>query len=202
MTLSLSTSPDAPETAEILRFLHRFADLMSSGGNSENLLRAAQLLEAQIDKVKESNELLQVERTRGEVNSELRKTLEDRLAALEGEIAFLKSQLSESELKLNDVSNEAEKKQGELLHRAEQAEAQLAAAQSELASKASNDTHILVPVAALRLAKSQFESLARAFEKVGNIVSQTMCDASASSLDRVLIDAGAQDSANRPKHAA
>jgi TolA-binding protein len=202
MTLSLSTSPDAPETAEILRFLHRFADLMSSGGNSENLLRAAQLLEAHIDKVKESNELLQVERIRGDENSELRKTLEDRLSALEGEIVLLRSQLSESELKLNDVSTEAEKKQGELLNRAEQAEAQLAAAQGELASKASSDTHILVPVAALRLAKSQFESLARAFEKVGNIVSQTMCDASASSLDRVLIDAGAQDSTNRSKHAA
>jgi chromosome segregation ATPase len=202
MTLSLSTSPDAPETAEILRFLHRFADLMSSGGNSENLLRAAQLLEAHIDKVKESNELLQVERIRGDENSELRKTLEGRLSALEGEIALLRSQLSESELKLNDVSTEAEKKQGELLNRAEQAEAQLAAAQSELASRASSDTHILVPVAALRLAKSQFESLARAFEKVGNIVSQTMCDASASSLDRVLIDAGALDSGNRSKHAA
>ena len=68
--MSVSTPPAAPETVEIVRFLHRFADLMSTGANSDNLLRAARLLEAQVDKVRESNELLQVERVRSDARSE------------------------------------------------------------------------------------------------------------------------------------
>jgi hypothetical protein len=49
----------------------------------------------------------------------------------------------------------------------------------------SQGTHVLVPVSILRLAASQFESLAGAFEKSGNVVSQAMCEASASTLTRV-----------------
>jgi hypothetical protein len=49
----------------------------------------------------------------------------------------------------------------------------------------SQGTHVLVPVSILRLAASQFESLAGAFEKSGNVVSQAMCEASASTLHRV-----------------
>jgi len=88
--VSISISPDAPEAAEILRFLHRFADLMSSGSNSGNLLRAAELLEANIEKVNEANEQLRVERGRCDANSELVKTLEDRAAGLEREMTALK----------------------------------------------------------------------------------------------------------------
>ena len=62
---------------------------------------------------------------------------------------------------------------------------------------------IAVPLSTLRLAKAQFEALARAFEKSGNIVSQVMCEASASSLDRAILDAGACDDADdRSQHAA
>ena len=38
MTESNAASPTAAETTDILRFLHRFADLMSNGSNSDNLL--------------------------------------------------------------------------------------------------------------------------------------------------------------------
>jgi hypothetical protein len=202
MTVSISTSPDAPEAAEILRFLHRFADLISSGSNSGNLLRAAELLEAHIDKVKEANEQLQVERVRCGANSELVKTLEGRAARLESEMTALKSQLSETELKLSEVALESERKQGELLRRAEEAETKLTAARSDLANKVLDDTHVLVPVTTLHRAKAQFESLAVAFEKSGNIVSQVMCEASASNLDRVIVDAGDSEAENRSKHAA
>jgi hypothetical protein len=195
MTVSIPAAQETPETAEILRFLHRFAELMSRGSNSENLLRAAQLLETQLDLVKESNELLRVERARGDAGSQLRKALEDKLAGLESEMTVLKSQLSESQ-------NEAETKQGELLRRAEEAERMLAAAHDELARSASTDTHVRVPVTSLRLAKAQFESLACAFEKAGNIVSQVMCEASATSLERVLVDAGAAEAESRSRHAA
>jgi hypothetical protein len=202
MTAAITISEAPAETVEVLRFLHRFADLLSSGRNSENLLRAAQLLEAQTDQVKESNELLRLERVRFDAHLELRKTLEDKAAGLESEITALKSQLSDAELKLSEVALEAERKQLELLRRAEAAEAQLAAAQTDFANKACDDSHILVPVTTLHRAKVQFESLAAAFEKSGNIVSQVMCEASASNLDRVIVDAGALEAENRSRHAA
>lgn len=200
--MSIPTPPAVPDTVEIVRFLHRFSDLMSTGANSDNLLRAARLLETHVDMVRESNELLQVERARNDVNSELRKTLEDRIAGLENEITVLKSQLSQQQVKLSEMILAAESKQGELLQRAEEAEAQLAAIQNNPALAVSSDTHVLVPITALRLAETQFASLARAFEKSGNIVSQVMCEASASNLDRTILDAGAPPSADRSKHAA
>jgi hypothetical protein len=202
MTVSVETPPEASENEEILRFLHRFADLMASGNHSENLLRAAHLLETNAEMVRETNELLRVERVRGDANSELRKTLEDRIAGLESELAALQTQLSESQARLSDQSLEAETRQGELLRRAEEAEEKLSLAQQELATKTSDDTHVLIPVTTLRLAKAQFESLASGFGKAGNIVSQTMCEASASSLDRAIIDAASPESENRAKHAA
>jgi hypothetical protein len=117
-----------PETSDlevIVRFLHRFADLMSNGSNSENLLRAATLLEANVRRANEAEEQL------GQARSS-NASIEQQLAAL------------------------------------------------------SRDGHVHVPVSILKLASSQFQALARAFENSGNVVSQAMCAASASTLDRVL----------------
>ena len=121
----MNAPPETPEVEVIKRFLIRFADLMSTGSNSENLLRAAQLLEANIKRADDAEQELLKERA-----------------------------------KCTDL------------------EAQLAAL--------SRDDHVHIPVAVLRLAASQFESLAAAFEKSGDIVSQAMCSASASTLDRAL----------------
>lgn len=121
----MNTPPATHEVEVIKRFLLRFADLMSTGSNSENLLRAAQLLEASIDRADAAEQQLLKERARS--------------AELEAQVAAL-----------------------------------------------SRDDHVHVPVAVLRLAASQFESLAAAFEKSGNVVSQAMCSASASTLHRVL----------------
>lgn len=121
----MNTPPATHEVEVIKRFLLRFADLMSTGSNSENLLRAAQLLEANIKRADDAEQQL-----------------------------------------LNERSKSAD------------LEAQLAAL--------SRDDHVHVPVAVIRLAASQFESLAAAFEKSGNVVSQAMCSASASTLDRAL----------------
>ncbi len=202
IAVSVATSPEVSENEEILHFLHRFAELMASGNTSENLLRAARVLETNAEMVKQTSELLRVERVRGGANSELRKALEDRIAGLENRIITLQTQLSESQAKLNEQNLEAETKLGELLRRAEEAEAKLSLTQQALAAKASDDSHILVPVTTLRLARAQFESLASSFEKAGNIISQTMCEASASSLDRAIIDGGAPESDNRSRHAA
>ena len=121
----MNAPPQISDLEVTLRFLHRFADLMSTGSNSENLLRAAALLEANVRRANEAEE--QLRQTR--LNC---ATMESRLAAL------------------------------------------------------FRESHVQVPISILKLAASQFQALARAFENSGNVVSQAMCSASASTLDRVL----------------
>jgi len=200
MTEPLPALPATAETTEILRFLHRFADLMSTGSNSDNLLRAARMLETHVDLLAETGELLQVERIRGDAGAEIRKTLEAAIDESEREILALKAELARQQFSANEMITEMERRQGELLQRAEEAEARLAAAQE--APPAIPIGSIAIELSTLRVAKAQFESLARAFEKSGNIVSQVMCEAGASSLDRAIRDAGAEESEDRSQHAA
>jgi vacuolar-type H+-ATPase subunit I/STV1 len=201
MTEPNSASPTAAETADILRFLHRFADLMSNGSNSDNLLRAAKMLEAHIALLRETQDMLQVERIRGDASVEARQALEARIGEFEQEILALKSGLAEQHSRNEIIVAEMERRLAEFLHRAEEAEALLAAAVE--APPAMPFGCIAVPLAALRIAKTQFEALAAAFEKSGNIVSQAMCEASASSLERVILDAGVADDADdRSQNAA
>jgi len=131
----MNTPPESAELEEITRFLHRFADLMSNGSNSENLLRAAKLLEANVKRAGEAENLLRQEKANC-------ASLENRMAELKTQLATLQGALSQG-------------------------------------------SHVIVPVSILRLAASQFESLAAAFEKSGNVVSQAMCEASASTLHRI-----------------
>ncbi len=131
----MNTPPESAELEEITRFLHRFADLMSNGSNSENLLRAAKLLEANVKRAGEAESLLRQEKANC-------ASLENRMAELKTQLATLQGALSQG-------------------------------------------SHVIVPVSILRLAASQFESLAAAFEKSGNVVSQAMCEASASTLHRI-----------------
>jgi hypothetical protein len=193
MTDPISTLPTPDETADSLRFLRRFADLMSTGSNSDNLLRAATTLEAQADLLKETRELLGVERIRGDANAETRKALEARIDELGHEILALKSKLAEQQSHTDQIAAEMERRQDEFLLRAEKAEAHLAAIAA--APPAIPFGSIAVPLSTLRVAKAQFESLAAAFEKSGNIVSQVRCEASASHLERVIVDSGVADGA-------
>jgi hypothetical protein len=185
--------PTPAETTNILRFLHRFADLMSNGANSENLLRAARMLQAHIDLLSETRELLEAERARRNASAEVRKALEARVGSLETEILTLTSKLAEQQSRSELVLAEMERRQSEFLQRAEEAEARLAALQAMPPAIASGA--IAVPLSTLRVAQAQFEALAQAFEKSGNIVSQVMCEASATSLDRAILDAGAAEQA-------
>ena len=200
MNESIPALPTAAETTEVLRFLHRFADLMSTGSNSDNLLRAARMLETHADLLKETRELLQVERIRGDASAEIRKMLEVRIGESAHEILALKTELARQQSSAHEIIAEMERRQGELLQRAEEAAARLAAAQD--VPPAIPVGSITIELTTLRVAKAQFESLARAFEKSGNIVSQVMCEASASSLERAILDAGVSEVEDRSKHAA
>ena len=191
MTDSNPARPTPAETTNILRFLHRFADLMSNGSNSENLLCAARMLQAHIDLLNETRGLLEAERATGDANAEIRKALEARVGSFETEILTLTSKLAEQQSRSELVLAEMERRQSEFLQRAEEAEARLAAIHAMPPAIAFGS--VAVPLSTLRAAQAQFEALARAFEKSGNIVSQVMCEASASSLDRAILDAGAAD---------
>jgi len=205
MTEPTPVLPTAIETAEVLRFLNRFADLMSRGSNSENLLRAAGMLETHVDLLGQTQELLQAERIRSDANAETHNALEAKIGELESEILALKSELSdqqslrsEQQSNVSELIAEMQREHGELQRHAAEAEAALAALQD--APPAIPSGSIAVPLTTLRTAKAQFESLALAFEKSGNIVSQVMCEASASSIERVILDSGVED--DRSQHAA
>lgn len=121
----MNTPTETEEIEIVTRFLLRFADLMSTGSNSENLLRAAELLRANACRAQVAEQQLRQERAYSEQ---------------------LKAQLVE------------------LLR----------------------EDQIQVPASVLRLATSQFEALAREFGRSGDIVSEAMCTASASTLKRAL----------------
>src|ERR1700761_4052258 len=95
MTEHISALSASAETADVLRFLRRFADLMSTGSNSDNLLRAADLLETQSHLLKETTELVQAERSRADASAEARKSCELKIGELEREILALTSRLAE-----------------------------------------------------------------------------------------------------------
>lgn len=212
MTEPISALPMSDETADVLRFLRRFADMMSTGSNYDNLVRAAGILELHGDLLKETRELLQVERIRGDASAETRKSLEAKIAeleagkgelearigGLENEVLTLKSKLLEQQSNARETLAAMEKQQGEFLRRAEAAEAELAAHKAappviQAEPSAIPFGSIAVPLSTLQLAKAQFQSLALVFEKSGNIVSQVMSEASASNLDRLMLDAGVAD---------
>ena len=194
MTEPISDLPPSAETTEVLRFLRRFADLMSTGSNSQNLLRAAALVETLTDLLGQTQERLQAARLQCDTEVEARKTLAARIDELEHEVLALKSRLADQHARTDEIVAEMERRQSEFLHRAEQAEADLAA--NRQAPPAIPEGSLAVSLSTLQLAKAQFEQLAAAFEKSGNIISQVMCEASASTLGRVIDDCGAADGAD------
>jgi AcrR family transcriptional regulator len=59
----MNAPPETHDVEVIKRFLLRFADLMSNGSNSANLLLAAQLLEANVNRANDAEEQLRQERS-------------------------------------------------------------------------------------------------------------------------------------------
>jgi hypothetical protein len=125
----MNTPTEAGEIEIVTRFLRRFADLMSTGSNAENLQRAAELLQ---DHVQRTN-------------------------------------IAEGQLRRERADNERLRTQ---------------------LAELSRDDQVRLPASVLRLAASQFDAMAREFASAGNVVSEAMCTASASTLRRALeIDA-------------
>ena len=105
----------------------------------------------------------------------------------ENEIAGLKSEIAQLHATFNEAITDVARENADLLHRAEQAETELAAIPTEpLRDAAVFNDHVTAPLSVLRLAAAQFNALAREFQKSGNLVSQVMCEASASTLNCIV----------------
>ena len=173
----MNSHPQIPEVEYLVRFLNRFADLMSIGSNAENLLRAARLLEVNSKRAGEAERLLRDECGKSATHLAFSRLLEANCGIFENEIASLKSEIAQLHATFNGALTDAARENADLLCRAEQAEDRLALV---------SDDHVTVPLSLLRLAAAQFNALAREFQKSGNIVSQVMCEASASTLNRIV----------------
>jgi DNA repair exonuclease SbcCD ATPase subunit len=193
-----------PGVEEIVRFLRRFADLMSTGHNADHLLAAANLIETLANRVEDAEGLIQEEQARSEKNLQLCQSAEASCANLEKEIAEVRAKLAEQQWKLSEAIVNAAAAEQRLLDRAEQAEAQLAEIENELAEvrpllATFGDGHVLVPLSTLRNAEAQFEALAR---EAADIVSQAMREVGASTLDRAIFESAGKSTDRTSKHAA
>jgi hypothetical protein len=183
----MNAPPPFSEVEVLVRFLNRFADLMSIGSNAANLLRAAQLLEISSEQARETEHLLQEERHKSATHLAFSKLLQANCDIFENEIAGLKSEIAQLHATFNEAITDAARENADLLHRAERAETELAAIPTEpLRDAAVFNDHVTAPLSVLRLAAAQFNALAREFQKSGNLVSQVMCEASASTLNCIV----------------
>jgi len=183
----MSSPPQMPEIENLVRFLNRFADLMSIGSNADNLLRAAQLLDINSKRARDAEQLLREDCNKSATHLAFSNLLEANCDVFENEIDGLQSEIAQLHATFNEALVDAARENADVLRRAEQAETEL----SVLRSAPSRDVavgadHVLVPLSLLRLASAQFNALARDFQKSGNIVSQVMCEASASTLNRIV----------------
>jgi DNA repair exonuclease SbcCD ATPase subunit len=194
----------APGVQEIVRFLRRFADLVSTGHNAGHLLCAANLIETLINRVKDTEQLLEEEQGKTNRSLELREAAEIERTHLERKIDEATAELAEQKWMLNEAVINAGKEKQRLLDRAKQAEAQLAVLEDELTETrsllaSSGDGLVLVPVSTLRHAEAQFEALAR---EAADVIVQAMCEVGASALDRLILESAAKSFERSSKHAA
>lgn len=183
---------DAPDLAETIGFLRRFAELMSSGYNAAYLRRACELLETLAADAIATPNAEALWRYKCESMTRHADALQAECDALNERIFFLEAR--QPQLR-SDLANSN--------HRYQAIEAQAVAEHRADAMPGSEDVTVLSPkpwssddnaVAAsalvakstLRQACAQFEFLAREFVPLGNIASQVMCVLAANAMDAAL----------------
>jgi hypothetical protein len=195
---SLSPNPHQ----EMVDFLRRLSSMLTGGRNAEVLQEAASLIETLSLRAtfaeKQHQELLE-DHARDIEQREVAELASDNLiaevGALKTEVELLKAQLadrtSQAETDRNWFAEETLRAQAQ----AELAHEQLAAANAELEEMrkpappdAIDDSIAVVPVQSLQLARAQFDHLAEGFAKRGDVVSQTICEIGARTLDKALAD--------------
>jgi hypothetical protein len=193
---------------ETIDFLRRLSSMLTGGRNAEMLQEAAAMIETLSRRAALAEQLFQEQQEDNARNLELRDVAElasDNLmtevaslkAQFGAEIASLTSQLDEArhqaEIDRNWFAEETLRAQAA----AELAQEKHAAAHAELEEwrkppppETLDDSIAVVPVKSLQVARSQFDYLAKGFADSGDVVSLTICEIGARSLDKAL--AGSQ----------
>jgi hypothetical protein len=197
---------------ETVDFLRRLSSMLTGGRNAEVLQEAASLIETlslRATSAEQRHQELQEDHPRNLGQREVAELASDNLIAevdaLKAEAELLKAQLADrigqAETDRNWFAEETLRAQAQ----AEIAQEQLAAANAELEEMrkpplpdAIDDSIAVVPVQSLQLARAQFDHLAEGFAKQGDVVSQTICEIGARTLDRALADSEPGDCALPP----
>lgn len=176
--LSLPPNPDV-ETTD---FLRRLSTMMKGGRNSELLLQAADMIESLSERATLAERAHQDQQEQSARNLELRQIAEAAADELVREAEALRVQLANG-------ATQAEEEARQLSAKADDAEARLAKVTAELdevRKSLQSDTAVTVPIQALRLARTQFDYLADAFAKSGDVISLTICEIGGCAIDQVL----------------
>jgi hypothetical protein len=196
--------------------------MMSGGRNAEMLLQAATHIETLGRRALSAEQLFHAQQDESAKNAELREAAEAAAERLTGEVDGLRTelvaharlaeaehsrfadetrQLTEETQHLTALAADAEARlTGEtqrLTALVADAEARLARAHAEIeglrqALETRGASTVAVPVHTLRLARAQFNHLARGFAHSGDLISQTICEIGGCALDQTI--AGYDDS--------
>lgn len=184
-------------------FLRRLSSMLTGGRNAEVLLEAAGMIEALSRRATTAEQLFGEQQEDHARNLELREVAElasDNLIAemeslkaqLDAEVALLKEQLDESKRQAEADRNFFSEEALRLQAQADVTEAELAQANAELdeyrrpVETGLDESIAVVPIASLKLARTQFDYLAKGFASSGDVVSQTICQIGASAIDKAL----------------
>jgi len=192
---------------EIVDFLRRLSGMLTGGRNAEVLMEAADMIETLGRRAATAEQLYQEQQDDHARNLELREAAElasnnllTEADSLKAEIDMLKAQLEERSRQFEERNHQAEIDRNwfaeETLRaqaQAEQAEEKLSALHTEIDElrkpsppETIDESIAVVPVEQLKLARTQFDYLAKTFASGGDVVSMTICEIGARALDRAL----------------
>ena len=197
----LSLPDDAHQ--ETIDFLRRLSSMLTGGRNAEMLQEAADMIETLSRRAATAEQLFAEQQDDHARNLELREVAElasDNLIAemeslkaqLDAEVAALKERLDETRRQAEADRNFFGEETLRLQARADVTESELAQANAELdeyrrpAETGIDESIAVVPVASLKLARTQFDYLAKGFASSGDVISQTICEIGASAIDKAL----------------
>jgi hypothetical protein len=202
MPAPVFSPPDDPHQ-ETIDFLRRLSSMLTGGRNAEMLQGAADMIETLSRRAATAEQLFAEQQDDHARNLELREVAElasDNLIAemeslkaqLDAEVAALKEQLDETRRRAEADRNFFGEEALRLQARVDVTESELAQANAELdeyrrsAETGIDESIAVVPVASLKLARTQFDYLAKGFASSGDVVSQTICEIGASAIDKAL----------------
>jgi hypothetical protein len=190
--MSATASPQpVNEHQEIIDFLRQLAGAMPSGEKVERLLEAILMIEALALRATAAELSCRDQQREHERSLKLRQAAELVSDDRRDEIAALKAQLAESDRQAETERTFFAEEARRLRALAEAAETRLREIKAELdelrgPATAIDQSIAIVPVQSLQFARAQFAFLANGFAEHGDVISQTICEIGACTIDRAL----------------